>query len=65
MDTDDAFGIKSSFQIVPEKRYKVSPIYVDSIQSRGFELNIHGLDHEGDLFENCERFLECARKINK
>jgi|SRR5579862_7847583 len=64
MDLDDEFGIKSSFQVVPEKRYTVSPAYLESIRSRGFELNIHGLDHEGDLFQNRARFIECAKKIN-
>jgi len=64
MDEDDAFGIKSSFQIVPEKRYGVSRLYLDSIRSRGFEINVHGLNHDGKLFDNRERFLESATKIN-
>jgi hypothetical protein len=64
MDVDDAFGIKSSFQIVPEKRYKVPLTYRETIRDRGFEVNVHGLDHEGDLFANRERFVECAKKIN-
>jgi len=65
MDVNDAFGIKSSFQIVPEKRYTVPSAYLETIRDRGFEVNVHGLDHKGNLFENRERFLECARKINK
>jgi len=65
MDADDAFGIKSSFQIVPEKRYEVTSAYLESIRGRGFEVNVHGLDHDGDLFANRERFVESAQKINK
>jgi hypothetical protein len=64
MDVDDAFGIKSSFQIVPETRYEVPSAYLETIRDRGCEVNVHGLDHEGDLFENRERFVECAKKIN-
>jgi len=65
MDIDDAFGIKSSFQIVPEKRYSVPPLYLELIRNRGSEVNVHGLDHEGDLFENREAFMESAGKINQ
>lgn len=50
MDFDDEFGIKGSFQIVPEKRYTVPESYLESIRSRGFEINVQGLDHDGDLF---------------
>ncbi len=65
MDIDDAFGIKASFQIVPEKRYTVPAAYLETIRGRGFEVNIHGLDHEGNLFEDRETFLEFAAKINQ
>jgi hypothetical protein len=64
MDLDDSFGLKSSFQIVPEKRYEVSSDYVHSIRTRGFEVNVHGLDHDGNLFEDRAEFVEAARKIN-
>ena len=65
MDIDDAFGVKASFQIVPEKRYAVSSAYLHSIQERGFEINLQGLNHEGTLFRNKEDFLRCAEKINE
>jgi hypothetical protein len=64
MDLDDAFGIKAAFQVVPEKRYEVHSAYLETIRNRGFEVNVHGLDHEGDLFKNRERFIECAKRIN-
>ena len=38
MDLNDSFGIKTSFQIVPENRYPASPAFLDSIRTRGFEL---------------------------
>lgn len=65
MDLDDTFGIKSSFQIVPERRYKVHSRWLDSIRSRGFEINVHGLNHDGELFSNREEFLRRAQKINQ
>jgi peptidoglycan/xylan/chitin deacetylase (PgdA/CDA1 family) len=65
MDINDAYGIKTSFQIIPEKRYTVSPAYLDSIRTRGFEINLHGLRHDGRLFWNLEEFLRRAKKINQ
>jgi len=65
MDIDDLFGFKASFQIVPEKRYSVTEQYLDSIRTRGFEVNVQGLDHDGDLFQNRGEFLEKAAAINK
>jgi glycosyltransferase involved in cell wall biosynthesis len=64
MDINDSFGIKASFQVVPERRYEVSASYLDSIRDRGFEVNVQDLNHDGHLFRNRERFIERAKKIN-
>jgi len=64
MDIDDAYGIKASFQIVPEKRYTVSPAYLDTMRERRFEINVQGLDHDGWLFRNEEEFRRSAQQIN-
>ena len=65
MDLDDAHGIKSSFQIVPEGRYPVSKGFLNTIQSRGFEIDIHDLNHDGHLFSDRERYLRRAERINR
>jgi hypothetical protein len=64
MDTDDEFGFKASYQVVPEKRYEVTPEFMKEIQQRGCELNVHDLYHDGNLFRNREEFLRRAAKIN-
>jgi len=64
MDIDDSFGIKASFQIVPEKRNCVSPSFLESIRARGFEVVIHDLNHDGHLYRDREQFLQRAAKIN-
>jgi len=64
MDLDDSFGIKSSFQLVPERRYAVAPGFLDSIRARGFEINVHDLNHDGRLFSNRECFAQRAERIN-
>jgi hypothetical protein len=64
MDIDASFGLRSSFQIVPEKRYTVSHSYLKTIRDRGCEVNIHGLNHDGNLFRDRQKFLKRAEKIN-
>jgi hypothetical protein len=64
MDIDDAFEMKASFQIVPERRYAVSPAYLDAIRERGFEINVQGLNHDGNLFGDWQTFLRSAQQIN-
>lgn len=65
MDLNDSYGIKTSFQVVPEKRYEVPPAFLDLIRKRGFEVNIHDLNHDGHLFGTHEQFLERVSQINR
>lgn len=65
MDLDDSFGIKSSFQIVPEVRYGTHNGFLHALRSRGFEINVHDLNHDGSLFHEREKFLRWAPKINE
>lgn len=64
MDLDDAFGIKSSFQVIPEVRYEVSDEFLRTLRERGFEINVHDFNHDGDLFRNREEFLRRVARIN-
>jgi hypothetical protein len=64
MDIDDSFGIKASFQVIPELRYSVSPEFLSSIRDRGFEVVVHDLNHDGHLYSDHVQFLERAAKIN-
>jgi hypothetical protein len=65
MDMDNAQGIKSSFQIIPEVRYTVSEGFLESIRKRGFEVNVHDLNHDGKLFQEEREFSRRAEKINR
>ncbi|MGB9031222.1 MAG: hypothetical protein WCC27_13970 [Acidobacteriaceae bacterium] len=64
MDIDESRGIKASMQVIPEERYSVTPEFLQSLRSRGFEIVVHDLNHDGHLYENREQFLDRARKIN-
>jgi hypothetical protein len=65
MDLDDSFGIKASFQIVPEERYEVSSKFLETFRNRGFEVGIQDLNHDGRLFDNREEFLHRVLIINR
>jgi hypothetical protein len=65
MDLDDSRGIKAAFQVVPEERYSVAPDLVEQIRARGFEFNVHDLNHDGTLFRDREEFLRRTAKINE
>jgi hypothetical protein len=64
MDIDDSFGIKASFQIIPEQRYAVSPQFLATLRNRGFEVVVHDLNHDGHLYRDREQFLRRMTKIN-
>lgn len=65
MDIDESFGFRSSFQVVPEDRYVVPRDYLDQITSRGFEVNVHDLKHDGRLYAEHSEFLRRAARINE
>lgn len=65
MDLDASCGIPSAFQIVPEARYDLPGDFPDRFRRRGFEVNVHDLDHDGRLFHDRDEFLRRAVKINE
>jgi len=65
MDMDDSVGMKASFQLVPEKRYTPSRALLSQIRARGFEVNVHDLNHDGRLFRDRQEFLRRAAEINR
>jgi hypothetical protein len=64
MDIDESWGIKSSFQLVPQERYRVPAALLSEMKTRGFEVNIHDLNHDGRLFRDHETFLSRVAMIN-
>jgi hypothetical protein len=58
-----AKGFRSSFNFVPE-RYKVSQSLLDELRSKGFQLCVHGLNHDGKLFFSRKIFNQRAVRIN-
>jgi hypothetical protein len=64
MDIDDAYGIKSAFQLIPEGREDVWRRAAAKLRARGFEVNLHDLNHDGRLFADKAAFARHAKRIN-
>ena len=64
MDIDDSFGVKSAFQLIPEGREEQWRRTAARIRARGFEVNLHDLNHDGRLFADKTAFAAHARRIN-
>jgi hypothetical protein len=65
IDIDDSFGIKASFQIVPQELYPVTPEFLRQLRDRGCEVCVQDLNHDGRLFDEREEFLRRAALINR
>lgn len=63
MDLEEELGFRSTFNVVPE-RYRVAASLLDEIKARGFGLGVHGLTHDGKMFDSHEIFQQRARRIN-
>jgi hypothetical protein len=62
-DLEEQLGFRSSFNFVPE-RYPLDYTLIDELRSRGFEIGVHGLKHDGKLFRSAEEFNKRAKRIN-
>jgi len=62
-DLEESLGFRSSFNFVPEG-YPIDMNLVDELNRRGFEIGIHGLTHNGKLFDSRKKFELSAERIN-
>ncbi|QTA89995.1 hypothetical protein [Desulfonema magnum] len=63
MKLEKKLGFRSAFNFVPE-RYRVSAVLRNHLKSNGFEVGVHGLNHDGKLFQSKEIFQERSFRIN-
>jgi len=62
-DFEESLGFRSSFSFVPEK-YDLDLNLMQELRRRGFEITVHGLKHDGNLFNSRDEFLRRVEKIN-
>lgn len=62
-DLEESLGFYSTFNFVPE-RYPLDFGLIKDLKRRGFEIGVHGLKHDGKLFQSYETFSGRAIRIN-
>jgi glycosyltransferase involved in cell wall biosynthesis len=65
MELEQSHGFRSAFNFVPEGEYRSSDALRDRLESEGFEVGIHGLEHDGKLYASKEKFARKAERINE
>ncbi len=64
LEIEKEIGFRSACNFVPE-RYNLSTELIEQVKNAGFEVNIHGLKHDGKLFTSKAIFNKRALKINR
>lgn len=59
------FGVRSSFNFIPEGGYPVSDDLRVWLAGRGFEVGVHDLHHDGKLYRSRSAFKSKAQQINR
>jgi len=58
-------GFRSSFNFVPEGEYRLSEELRHNLEQAGFEVGVHGLEHDGKLYSSKSAFARKADRINE
>lgn len=64
IDIEQKHGFRSAWNFVP-KRYPLDLGILRELQASGFEIGVHGLYHDGKLFDSYTLFQQRADKINE
>jgi hypothetical protein len=64
LEVEQRVGVVSSWNLVPE-RYPIDWGIVDELRTAGSEIGIHGLRHDGRLFQSRSIFLSRLAKIEQ
>ena len=57
-------GFRSAFNFVPE-RFVADPMLREDLTATGFEVGVHGLNHDGKLYSSQAEFNRRAERINR
>ncbi len=63
MELEEKLGFRSCFNFVAE-RYQFDTKIIKDLVTRGFNIGVHGLKHDGKLFTSKSRFKKRANSIN-
>jgi glycosyltransferase involved in cell wall biosynthesis len=63
MELELKYGFRSCFNFVPEGEYRVPTALREKLISAGFEVGLHGLEHDGKLYASRQKFANKATRI--
>lgn len=63
MEVEQKYGFRSSFNFVPKGEYQVDRHMLNILKNAGFEAGVHGLEHDGKLYQSKEKFAAKAAQI--
>jgi hypothetical protein len=63
MEVERKHGFRSSFNFVPRGEYCLSDSMRTQIEQAGFEVGVHGLEHDGKLYASQAQFSQKAAEI--
>ncbi len=64
-ELESKHGFRSSFNFVPEGDYRVPNSLRRALEESGFEVGVHGLEHDGKLYSSKAKFRAKATAIRK
>ncbi len=64
MELEMELGFRSSFNFIPEGDYTVSREFREELKQNGFEVGVHDLHHDGNLYQSRPIFSGKAQRIN-
>lgn len=64
IELEETLGFRSSINFIPEGQYSVSDDLIQDLKKRGFEVGVHGLHHDGKLYNRYKTFSKRAKRIN-
>lgn len=62
-DMEEKLGFRSSFNFVPEGKYRLGDDLRLGLDRNGFEIGVHGLHHDGKLYSSHAEFSRRAARI--
>ena len=65
MNLDRQYGFRSSINFVAEGEYRVPEALRRTLEREGFEIGVHGLRHDGKLYNSKVKFAGQAARINE
>jgi glycosyltransferase involved in cell wall biosynthesis/peptidoglycan/xylan/chitin deacetylase (PgdA/CDA1 family) len=65
MELTQKYGFRASFNFVPKGEYCIDRQMQNLLSSAGFELGVHGLEHDGKLYSSKKKFAGTAAEIRK